>query len=352
MIVYHGTTATRAARICKEGFRPRRPSRRVWFAKSRGYALQRAKTQARRSHDRPTVLTCDLDLFKLRSRFGPKRILYRENVLAIDAPLPISVLRSQPFSGAPSEPDEIAKWVCDILGLKPHKGPTRSHEGVKRLSRWVNRRMTANAKVKPSELIRMARQWLPEFFDSFEVDSDSLKAYRQSGAIDAVVNVGDIEPDSKEDDLIAELAAPSANRRILALTRLADRGVADLFDWCMLVLEDESHEVRLAALEMMLRCQDATPEAVFPLTEDPDVRIRGAAIAVQAKHGGGDRPRWFERGLKDPAPCVRLAAVKLLGDIDVRDHASMFELALHDSNPDVARFARKIVKAKSRASKD
>ena len=38
MIVYHGTTARRARRICQEGFLPKKPSRRVWFAEGRTYA--------------------------------------------------------------------------------------------------------------------------------------------------------------------------------------------------------------------------------------------------------------------------------------------------------------------------
>lgn len=44
MIVYHGTTSRRAQRICAEGFLPKKPSRCVWFAENRRYALGRAKT--------------------------------------------------------------------------------------------------------------------------------------------------------------------------------------------------------------------------------------------------------------------------------------------------------------------
>jgi RNA:NAD 2'-phosphotransferase (TPT1/KptA family) len=62
MIVYHGTTRRRAERILVSGFLARKPSRRVWFARSRAYAEGRAKTQARRAHDRPAVLVCELDL--------------------------------------------------------------------------------------------------------------------------------------------------------------------------------------------------------------------------------------------------------------------------------------------------
>ena len=59
-MVYHGTTQNRARRICREGFLPKKPSRRVWFAESYGYALGRARTQAKRAKDHPAVLTCEL----------------------------------------------------------------------------------------------------------------------------------------------------------------------------------------------------------------------------------------------------------------------------------------------------
>ena len=62
MLLYHGTTRRSAEQLAIVGFAPRKPSRRVWFAQSKGYALRRAKVKARRSRDRPAVLLCELDL--------------------------------------------------------------------------------------------------------------------------------------------------------------------------------------------------------------------------------------------------------------------------------------------------
>ena len=75
MLLYHGTTRRSAEQIAIEGFAPRKPSRRVWFAHSKGYALRRAKVKARRRHDRPVVLQCELDLAALRRRLGSKRVV-------------------------------------------------------------------------------------------------------------------------------------------------------------------------------------------------------------------------------------------------------------------------------------
>lgn len=87
MILYHGTTRRRARRICLEGFLPRRPSSRVWFAESRSYAIGRAKTQARRSRGRPCVLRCDINLAELRKRLGKNKVLHRNSVIAIGGPV-------------------------------------------------------------------------------------------------------------------------------------------------------------------------------------------------------------------------------------------------------------------------
>ena len=72
MIVYHGTTSRRAHRICREGFLPKKPSRRVWFAESRRYALGRAKTQARRTRDSAVVLACEIDVDQIRITFAAR----------------------------------------------------------------------------------------------------------------------------------------------------------------------------------------------------------------------------------------------------------------------------------------
>ena len=77
MILYHGTTRERAKRLCRIGFEPRRPSNKVWFATSKQYARNRAKVQARRAHDHPVVLTCEVDVPRLRWRQGDKKMIRR-----------------------------------------------------------------------------------------------------------------------------------------------------------------------------------------------------------------------------------------------------------------------------------
>ena len=353
MIAYHGTTVKRARRICEEGFLPKKPSRRVWFAESRSYALHRAKTQARRSRDRPVVLTCDLNLAELRRRLGSRRILHRNRVVAIDAPVPVTALRSHVAAGVPTTPDDLARWINHLLGLKAHKGVGRRHPGVERLSRWVNNRLQSDrggrVRIKPAELLEMAQRWLPEFFEGYEVDPDHAAAYRVHGTVEVAVDASEIAPDPREDEALDCLAAPRAKSRARGLALLADLGAPDLFDWCVMFLADAALSVRLAALRAMLRCDDGHPEAVEPLARSDNKRVRAAAIAALAHLAGDDAPRWFRRGLRDPSPCVRVATARLLDKLDPAEHKALFELALTDPNPDVARAARKLTAGKGYA---
>ncbi|MHC5053692.1 MAG: HEAT repeat domain-containing protein [Planctomycetota bacterium] len=349
MIVYHGTTARRARRICAEGFLPKKPSRRVWFAEGHGYALRRAKTQARRSHDKPVVLTCDVNLPRLRERLGPKRVFRRNGVVAINAKVGCSVLRSYPsVADQPASPEELAAWVNRVLGVKSYKGVGRRHDGIKRLSRWVVNRMGSEprGRISPGELLEMARRWLPEFFEDVRVDPESLRAYPKVHTIEVVVDSPDGWVLEREDEALELLVDPSPKRRAKGLRALAKLADPDLFEWCVMCLEDEALEVRVAALETALGCADVDAGTIEPLAEAEDARVRAAALAALAKHGRGAAPRWFRRGLEDPEPRVRLAVAKLLAELDPKQHRTVFELALYDPNPDVARRAKALAAGK------
>ncbi len=350
MIVYHGTTARRARRICLEGFLPRKPSRRVWFAKSKGYAEGRARTQARRAHDRPVVLTCNIDLSGLKSRLAKRRFFRRGGNIAIAAPIPATVLRSVPGVQTPTTPDELVRWLNRLLGLRPHKGVSRKHPGVDRLSRWIVNRMTSqpHGKIHPSELLHLAKQWLGEFFRDADIDPDRLLVRRRPATIHVKAELPPPapQPDPREEEALELLEDPKPRRRVRGLGLLAELGDPDLFDFCAMFLDDDSPDVRVAALKTMLRCEDGHPEPIVPLAGAEDKRIRAAAIAALARHAGGDAPRWFERGLKDPEPCVRLAAAAVLEHLNPARHRRIFELALYDPNPQVAHLAEKLTAGK------
>ena len=348
MMVYHGTTRRRAERICEVGFLPRKPSKRVWFAESRKYAEGRARTQARRAHDRAAVLSCELDMQQLRRRLGPRNVLHRGRVIAVNGPVPVDVIRSHPATECPTSPDDLAQWVNRILRLKPWKGVGRTHPGIQRLSRWVTNHVTTHPKHRfpDAEVLALARQWLPEHFESTEVDLETLHAYRRPEQIDVACAVDAMEPDPREEKAVDLLASPKARDRRRGLRLLADLGEPDMADWCGMYLEDESTDVVVCALRLLRQCDDVNTEALAPLGDHADKRVRASAVATLARHGGGDGAVWLERGLKDPETCVRLEASTVLADLDPTRHRRLFQIALYDPNPDVARRARELARGK------
>lgn len=351
MIVYHGTTVRRARKIAVEGFLPRKPSRRVWFAGSRAYARGRARTQARRAHDRPAVLTCDIDLPHYRQKYGSKRVMHRSSIIAVDGPVPPDVLLSCGETLAfPSSPKDLADWVNGVLGLRSYKGVGQRHPGIVRLSRWVANRAADPRRrgIKRTELLARARQFLPDYFRGIEIDPDRLIVVRRLEMEGRPPEPPAAVIDPREEEALELLEDESPRHTIRALALLAEIEDPDLFEWCSVCLADASAEVRLAALRTLQRCRDIDAETVEPLVEARDNRIRGAAIAALARHAPSQtaKARWFERGLKDPSACVRLETAHVLPALDPTAHRAVFRLARYDPNPQVAAIAAKLVAGK------
>ena len=347
MIYYHGTTQSRAEKICTEGFKPRKPSRRVWFTRGKGYALRRARTQARRAHDQPVVLTCDLDLSRLRRESGYKRFVTGSGgIVAINGPVPVTVLRSHPAQGAvPCSPEELNEWVCRLLNIKIWKGPGRKHPGINRLSRWIANRLTSEPTraIHVFELATMARQWLPEFFEGFRIDTDTLVVHPHYGQIKVRMEPPAEQVDPREEQALQCLDDTRPKHRIRGLSLLAQLGDPDLFDWCAMLLEDESESVRVSVLKTIAEdCEEAELSVVEPFVSSTDIHTRGAAIACLCSHGGDEASRWFERGLKDPSSYVRLQAAGHLNQLDATLHRHIFELALTDPNSQIVNKARRL----------
>lgn len=348
MIVYHGTTLRRAQRIALEGFLPRRPSRRVWFAEGRGYAQGRAQTQARRGHDRPIVLTCDIDLELFRKRLGSNRVFYRNRVMAIDGPVPVTVLRTRLPLVKPPTAKKLANWLNMMLALPPRLGVQPSHDGIRRLLRWAERRLATGRRpgIIQKELLIRAQKLLPEFFRGVKMDLKRPPACLPGFGPERLRERR--RPDPREALALTRLESDDPKQRIRGLETLAEIEDPDLFEWCVMCLEDDDLQVRLAALRTILHCRQVDCELLVPLARSDDKRIRAAAIAALAAHAGDQAEQWHERGLKDPEPCVRLATARLLKSLDPRRHRRLFELARHDSHPEVEKLAKALTSRRSR----
>lgn len=349
MIVYHGTTLSAARRIVLQGFHPRAPSRRVWFAQSRSYAQQRARSKAQRAHDRAIVLTCDVDLGGLQHSLGAGRVMHRGGLLAVAGPVSREVLRSHPSLGIAASPAELAAWVCQVLGVKPHRGPGRGHPGILRLSRWVSNRMAANPRgdIAQQELLALARQWLPEHFAGLQVDFEHLCTLPVAIPPSAATReTGDDEParaarlEARVERVTACLDAHKPERRCRGLQLLLELGEPELFDWCVMFLDDADTAVRVQALKVMRACPEIELALVEPLSTCEDRTVRAAALEVLLQHDAARADQWLWLGLTDPEPHVRLTAVRYLGRLDAGAHPEVRQAALWDPHPEVARRAR------------
>ena len=272
-------------------------------------------------------------------------------VLAIRGRVPPTVIRSHFTLELLNSPEHIAKWVNQRLGRKSYEGISPRHPGIDRLARWVDNRTSSGtgSTIRPDELSQKLQQWLPDFFQGVEITPEDLRfdcfpepAEFETEPLPEPVN-------SREENALNDLAAAKPQRRIRGLKRLARLGNEDLYDWCTLLLADESLDVRIAALQMIAHCDDGDPEVILPFAESQDKRIRAAAIAALAKHSIKDTPRWFERGLKDREVCVRLETAALLPTLDVTQHRGIFELTLYDPNPEIKHLAEKLTTRKGYA---
>ncbi|MBN1669674.1 MAG: HEAT repeat domain-containing protein, partial [Kiritimatiellae bacterium] len=227
--------------------------------------------------------------------------------------------------------------------LTRHTAPGRRNPGIRRLSRWVKAQLAADpARLIPErQLIAKARELLPEFIGDRAPDGWRSMKERADAKRAAAPPV-----EAAVEQALADLLGRKPAARVRGLQRMAELAPHDLFDWCMMYLDDTAPEVRVAALHTMLRCDFADMRLVTPLADAEDRRVRGAAIAALVRHGGDEAAEWMRAGLTDPSPHVRLEAVQLLPQFDAQTHSDLFEFARYDPNPDVRHRAEQLIAGK------
>lgn len=240
-------------------------------------------------------------------------------------------------------PKELADWLNKLLGHRKTGGVRPGHPGLERLWRWHVHRITfqPDRKTDPQELVQKAQRWLPEYFQDADIWLDHLEFGHSQPKANPEMPVCELPKVDPYEETFACLDSPNPKRRVRGLRRLAKIKDPDLFEWCHMFLEDDSRDVRVAALQAMIHCDEIDCTILEALAESDDIRIRAAAIAALARHGGQEAPQWFEQGLKDPSACVRLETAALLGHLDRDTNRSLIKIAFQDPNPWVVRFARK-----------
>jgi|GEM_PF-2268817 len=240
-------------------------------------------------------------------------------------------------------PSQLAAGLNKMLGLRLSEGVNPGHPGLMRLWRWHHHRITFQPErgTDPNEFLKKARQWLPEFFRDANIDREKLALSRPQPKVTTELPAQEHSKIKPHEEALGCLESSNTKRRVRGLKRLTEMKVPDLFDWCLLFMEDESRDVRVAALQGMIHCDEIDCSVLKPFVDSDDDRIRAAATAALARHDGQRTTRWVEQGLKDPSATVRLETAALMGRLDRKANRTLFEIALHDPNPCVVRFAQK-----------
>ncbi len=341
MNFYHGTTLRNAIRIAEMGFLPRKGA--VWFTTSKNRAQRRAKQKTRKTDSPPFVFNCEINVQELSNCLGKNLVMRSKGFLAIRRRVPPTVILNSS--------ELIVRWVSQILHGESYENISPHHPGINRLARWVENRVNAgtDSAIRPKELSQRLQQWLPDFFRGAKIIPENLR-FDYSPELVEIETEPLTEPvDSQEDNALDALVHAKPKRRIRGLELLTQLEHEDLYEWCTLLLLDESEEVRIAALQTIVHCDNGDPEVILPFAESENKRIRAAAIAALAKHSVEDAPLWFERGLKDREACVRLETATLLSTLDAIEHRGIFELALYDPNPSIKHLAEKLTAGKGYA---
>ena len=134
----------------------------------------------------------------------------------------------------------------------------------------------------------------------------------------------------------AALHSAAAANRLHAVRLSLYPGMADLLEQVATLLDDESAQVRRAALVAVSRARDAVhDDQLLPCLHDPDPEVR--RLCEQALIARGLRREYLELGrlLTDPRPGQRLQVLDCLHESTELDAGLWLRRLSHDASPSV-----------------
>lgn len=184
VVVWHGTSRSRAESIREEGFKPGKMGKgRTYFTRrptvARGYARRRAKNES----DQPAVIKCSIDLNQYNDYIRPSSSVFAFREECIDS----QVVRG--VSGIEREPRKkkqkrkntgvkltdvaitfnsnragIAYWINSCLKLNGQGRIDESHEAVAKIKEWLDAESDAGrfGEVPDEEMLDRVRKYFPE----------------------------------------------------------------------------------------------------------------------------------------------------------------------------------------------
>jgi hypothetical protein len=189
MILWHGTTASRARSIIREGFRAKKAKkqRRIFFAGRPSMAQGIAQARAEREGDQPAVIKCSIDLshYSDFERRGNAVYAFRDRCIGSEVIVEVTGppgQRREKQEKAERREDTgieltnvaltfnsgcagIAYWVNSCLRLNGSHRIDEDHEAVGKIKQWLDDQIDAGrfGEVPSDEMLEQVQKYLPEY---------------------------------------------------------------------------------------------------------------------------------------------------------------------------------------------
>ncbi len=190
VVVWHGTSKSRAKSILKEGFRSSwARNAQLFFSRDPAVARRYAEARAGRENDKPALLTCSIDLSRYncceRRKDRDAAVVFKHKLIGREVVKRVTMLvRGQhekekrekqrntsveltnvtlTFN---SEHAGIAYWINSCLNLEGPNAIGEDHEAVGKIKQWLHDQTEAGrfGEVPDDEMLEKVREYLPQYF--------------------------------------------------------------------------------------------------------------------------------------------------------------------------------------------
>ena len=199
IILWHGTTKSRAESILEQGFRVKRAKkkRRIFFAGRPDMPRGIAQRRARNEDDEPAVIMCSIDLshYSDFERRGNAVYAFRHECIGSEVIKRVTGLprqhrekrekqrkRANPESSSElvnvaitfnSGPAGIAYWINSCLKLSDADRVYEDHEAVVKIRQWLDDQVEAGrfGEVPSDEIMKQIQEYLPQYLSLSKFDA-------------------------------------------------------------------------------------------------------------------------------------------------------------------------------------
>ena len=187
IVVWHGTSQSRAKSILKEGFRPKvkkGEERRIFFTQKPAVAREYARKRGKNESDGPAVIQCAINLNEYQDyqRRGEGVFAFKAERISSDVIRRVSGHKREPrkkpekrkyanveSSGVAltynSGPAAIAYWINNYLALNDHRRIPENHQAVEGIKQWLDEQIEQGmfGEAPHTEIREQVTTRLPEY---------------------------------------------------------------------------------------------------------------------------------------------------------------------------------------------